>query len=205
MPFIPVPNTVQVEVVYELDGQICENTINYTLGTATPVLADIQDLVETVSSIIRASIIPLLTNTITLLRLVGTLIEVADGLQYISTTGLPAVGGSSDLPLPNNVSLAMSLRTGLSGRSFRGRNYIVGLTQAAVVGNTVNTSEISALLTAYESLRVPPTDAAWQMSVVSRFTGGAPRTTGVATPVTSVIVVDATVDSQRRRLPGRGR
>jgi hypothetical protein len=205
MAFIPVPNTVQAEIVYELDGQICENTLHYTLGTATPNLADITDLIETISATIRSNIIPLLTNTITLLRLVGTLIEVADGLQYISTTGLPAAGGSTDLPLPNNVSLAMSLRTGLSGRSFRGRSYIVGLTQGAVVGNTVNTSEIAALLTAYETLRVPPTDGAWQMSVVSRFNGGAARTVGVATPVTQVIVTDATVDSQRRRLPGRGR
>jgi len=46
--------------------------------------------------------------------------------------------------------------------------------------------------------------------VVSRFSGvdadghPIPRTTGVSTLVASVAIVDPVIDSQRRRLPGRG-
>jgi hypothetical protein len=39
---------------------------------------------------------------------------------------------------------------------------------------------------------------------VSRYANGAPRTVGIATPVTSVVLVDQRVDSQRRRLVGIG-
>jgi len=40
--------------------------------------------------------------------------------------------------------------------------------------------------------------------VVSRFHDNAPRTAGVVSFINAATVVDATVDSQRRRLPGRG-
>jgi hypothetical protein len=46
---------------------------------------------------------------------------------------------------------------------------------------------------------------------VSRYSGigtdgkPIPRTEGIATPVTQVVITDHTIDSQRRRLPGRGR
>jgi len=46
--------------------------------------------------------------------------------------------------------------------------------------------------------------------VASRFSGvdgdgkPIPRTAGVVTPISNVIVVDRVLDSQRRRLPGRG-
>jgi hypothetical protein len=40
--------------------------------------------------------------------------------------------------------------------------------------------------------------------VVSRYHLGAPRVTGIATPVITYLATDNNVDSQRRRLTGRG-
>jgi hypothetical protein len=40
--------------------------------------------------------------------------------------------------------------------------------------------------------------------VVSRYSNGQPRAVGVATPVTSALLVDTRVDTQRRRLVGIG-
>jgi hypothetical protein len=41
--------------------------------------------------------------------------------------------------------------------------------------------------------------------IVSRFSGGQPRTAGEVYPVIAALVTDNVADSQRRRLPGRGR
>lgn len=205
MPFIPVPNTASVECIYEWDNQIVENTLYYTLGTATPDLSDLTALVEAVSGFIRSGLLPLMADTITLLRLVGRVLETLDGIQYISTTGLPLNGASTAESMPNNVAACISIRTGLAGRSFRGRNYVPGLTIANIDHNELNSTSLAAIVDVYEALIAPVPASAWNMSVVSRFTAGAPRAEGIATPVTQVVFVDNIVDSQRRRLPGRGR
>lgn len=205
MPFIPVPNTASVECIYEWDNQIVENTLYYTLGTATPDLSDLTALVEAVSGFIRSGLLPLMADTITLLRLVGRVLETLDGIQYISTTGLPQDGASTAESMPNNVAACISLRTGLAGRSFRGRNYVPGLTIANIDHNQLNPSSLAAIVDVYTALIAPVPASAWNMSIVSRFTAGAARAEGIATPVTQVVFVDNIVDSQRRRLPGRGR
>lgn len=205
MAFVPVPNTCLVEIVYEQDSQIMENTLYFEKPTGSVVLADLEELLDEVNTIVRTQLLPLLSNTLQVLRIVGTMIDVVGGLQSISTASLPAPGQSTSPPLPNNTSLAMSLRTAQSGRSFRGRNYVAGLAEDAVAGNTVNGSMVTALLDVWDSLTHAGGDAGWQAVVVSRISGGVPRTTGVTTPITSVVVFDDQVDTQRRRLPGRGR
>jgi len=91
MPFVPVPNTVEIEAVYSQDGQIMENTMYFQFPSA-PTLAQITALADDVRVAIHDNLLPLLSTTIQLLRVIGTLLDVADGLQFISTTGLPAAG-----------------------------------------------------------------------------------------------------------------
>lgn len=205
MAFIPVPNTLMVEIVYEQDGQVMENTLYYEKPGGGVILSDIEELLEEINLIVRVQLLPLLSNTLQVLRIVGTMIDVVGGLTAISTTSLPAPGESTSPPLPNSVSVVMSLRTGLAGRSFRGRNYVPGLAEDAIAGNTVNSTMIAALIEVWNALRLASGDPGWQNVVVSRFSNNAPRVTGVTTPITSVVVFDDQVDNQRRRLPGRGR
>jgi hypothetical protein len=52
------------------------------------------------------------------------------------------------------------------------------------------------ILTAY--------NATWKMVVVSYYNNGAWRLTATITPIISFAFADLAIDSQRRRLPGRG-
>jgi len=201
--FVPVPNTAQINVVYEQDGQEVENVLYYT-KTTTPTLEDLGALVDVVNAYIRDTLIPILATTIKLVRTVGVLLDVIDGLQVINTTGLPASGGDANPALPNSVAFCISVRTANRGRSFRGRNYIPGLAEDLVTGNTVHSSTAAGLVSIWDGLTAIAGDDGWARTVVSRVNAGVPRTVGVATPVTNVLAVDNTVDSQRRRLPGRG-
>jgi hypothetical protein len=75
-----------------------------------------------------------------------------------------------------------------------------------VVGSTVTTSHANDIVAAYNQLLSPSPyvgTAVW--SVVSTQHNKAPRTNAVVLPITNALCVDTTVDSQRRRLPGRGR
>jgi len=116
-------------------------------------------------------------------------------------------GGVATEQAPNNVAPAISLGTGLGGRSSHGRNYIVGTPNTMVNINTIDPAFIGAFTNAYAQL-LPgggndPTP--YVFSVVSYFSGGVQRGTPFSWPVRSVGFTDNIVDSQRRRLPGRGK
>jgi len=114
--------------------------------------------------------------------------------------------------LPGNCSLTASFRTNNRGRAFRGRNYIVGIPieQMSSV-DTVQSAYVDLIVTAYDALKTQLSDSDYSWVVASRFSGvdpdtgkPIPRVAGVTTAITSVQVVDPIIDSQRRRLTGRG-
>lgn len=211
MPFVPVANTVEVEIRMELDNQQVENTLYFSSGSP-PEPGSMTTLGNDVLDWWVDNIKPLCTNALTLREIVVTDLTTNIGPQ-VTVPAVPFTTGSliGDY-LPANVSLAISFRTNNRGRSFRGRNYVVGLNESQVTGNEVQPVPVGAYQDAYGLLLNAPFQPTWQWSVVSRYSGvnpttGAPipRTEGVSTPITAVTVVDPVVDSQRRRLPGRGK
>jgi hypothetical protein len=63
------------------------------------------------------------------------------------------VGGETSNLLPANVAALVSLRTGFSGRSNRGRSYWLGYTEASSVGNVFNVTSQTNLESAYEDIQ----------------------------------------------------
>jgi hypothetical protein len=145
------------------------------------------------------------SNQITCIGVECRDISVQDSF-VVTVAAIPPIQGTLQTPvLPANVTLAVSLRTPFAGRSFRGRTYWIGLSEGAVQGDFVINSTAQGILAAVRALveDVPqPLNA--QLVVVSRYANGAPRNIGIATPVTSVSLVDQRVDTQRRRLAGIG-
>jgi hypothetical protein len=120
--------------------------------------------------------------------------------------GTNVLGSGTADPLPNNVALCVSFRTEGRGRSARGRNYISGHAETSLSGNTFNATVSNGIRDAYEELLDATTyTGSWTWVVLSRFEDGVARAAGLVQPVTAVVLTDTTVDSQRRRLPGRGR
>lgn len=205
MAFVPVADTYQVELRMSYLDQQVENTLYFQAkpDAATPTLAA---LANEVLLWWNASIRPYLSSQVTLREIYVTDLSSVDGEAYTFTPPTPLpVGGDTAAALPGNVSLAVSFRTAKRGRSFRGRNFIVGLVEPAVTGNNVSADFANGMSDGYNDLLSGSLSDDWSWGVVSRYTNNLPRAAGVFTPVTSAIVVDTVVDSQRRRLPGRGR
>jgi len=202
MTFQPVEATALVELVQSLDGQIIENTLYFRSPIDYDATA-LELLAGTVAGWWTDQMKPLLSSALSLTSVKATALHDVTGPQFIYTTGLPATGDQSAAAMPNNVSLCVSFRSALIGRSFRGRNYVPGIVESAVTLSSVSSGTASAIVAAYETLQdVLPVGTNWV--IVSRTTDHNPRETGVTVPVVSVLVVDLVVDSQRRRLPGRG-
>jgi hypothetical protein len=127
------------------------------------------------------------------------------GVRAERGVGLPGTGLAA--PSPNNVTTVMTLRTSVGGRSGRGRIYHVGIPNNHYIGDILNATDRAGLVTAYDALKtLAPSGASpeFQLVVVSRYANLAQRATGIKNRVTS-ITNDGIMDSQRRRLTGRGR
>jgi len=208
MPFVPLENGVRVEFVYNQDGQIVEN-VQYAQFTSVPDASDMAALGLELAGWWSSDMSGNVSNTVhlVLIRIKGLTTDSEPAIEY--TTGLPLTGAQSGVALPNNVTLAIKFNTGLAGRSFRGRNYFVGLGENQVTGNSLVEATRDAIVDAYETLAASLIGDDLALVVLSLFSGvdeeghPIPREAGVATPVTS-FSMDLNTDSQRRRLTGRG-
>lgn len=199
MPFIPALKTVRISLEFTLNGKVCVNVI-YANKTTTIVSADLVEIAETVRDWWIAHIKPIASADLSLQSVVTRDMTTEAGEQRILTDGLPSVGSVADGAMPNNVALVASLRTGIVGRSFRGRVFNLGLAESQVNQNLVDTTTQAAWLAAYDQLHtdLEAIDASW---VVASFRhSGAPRVTATLTPINEVIV-NRRVDTQRKRLP----
>lgn len=203
MPFVPIPNAAQLEYIYTWDGQVCENVLTYFINTAVTT-TNLQHLASAAIVWWGANLKPLQSSSVALLTVKATDLSSQIGPVVEDTTGLPIVGTGASGAVPNNVSVAIKLITANRGRSFRGRVFHIGLVNSVVTNNTVALATRTSLRNAWLAALTLGTSPIWTLAVGSRYTNNAPRVTGLATEVTD-ISVNAIVDSQRRRLPERGK
>lgn len=113
---------------------------------------------------------------------------------------LAITGAITTTCVPSQVAMTVTFLTGVAGRSYRGRNYIpalpvVELNNAQTWGPTI----VGLMQGYYETFDVALAAVDAEHVVLSRFNGGAPRVSGVATPVIGYRA-NVPVFTQRRRL-----
>lgn len=203
MPFVPAENTVEVAMVYTQTNQRIQNVFNVLFDSA-PDLAALNTLGEDFLDWWTTNLKPLQTSNAVLQKIDLTLLTTAEGLAIEYTTGLPLAGGNTTgYATPNNVTVAVKWSSILRGRSNRGRTYHIGLTDGLYLESSLSLVGQADLLAAYTALLTKINVTGRNLCVVSRVSGGAPRAAAVRTPI-SAVSIDLTLDSQRRRLPGRG-
>lgn len=124
-----------------------------------------------------------------------------------TSTGTPLAGGGTGDPLPLSVASVVTLRTALAGRSFRGRTYLTGFTEAAndATGRIVSTAAAAgvAFVNGINNATIPSHLA---LAVLSRPKNARtipavtrPDYAGSVNQVLSVLGRDLKWESQRRR------
>lgn len=209
MPFIEVPECVLVEMIYATGGGRAENTLWYhtTSLLSEETLTDLAVLIEDWhDDWLRA----LQGASVQLETIKVTAMDTASSAMIEYSVSPAQAGTASGALLPSNVTGAITFITQFRGRSNRGRNFIIGLTEGMVVNDTIDPTVVAAWEAAYEDMRADFITENFYHSVVSRYSGKdsegkpLPRPEGVYVPV-SRYRMDDTVDSQRRRLLHRGR
>lgn len=209
MPFVPVPAVAEVELRYLWDTQNCENTLYFESGD--PIDAGLLlNLAEAIEGWWETNVQPLLSSDVALNEVFSIDLTTSTGPVASFTTGLPLLGSVGVEAVPANVAPCISFKTANRGRSFRGRNYLIGLPNSFVAGNHMAADWMANMVEAYQALNAAVASQGFAHVVVSRFSGSTivggikvptPRVTGLSTAVTTYSFVDDVVDSQRGRLP----
>lgn len=207
MAFIPVPGTVEIVPNFftPSTGSNQKNVIHVRMNVLPIVLAVLEVIAEAYIDWYNNHYKVVVSSQVLLTSIYLRDLTTENGavLEYAVT---PAIAGSQATPvMPANVTYATKFLTGFAGRSYRGRTYAVGLAEGQVAGDSVTSGTATAILNAWNewvNIDVPAIDGV--AVVVSKYANGAPRTTGLATPIVTVAQTDLRVDTQRRRLQGEG-
>lgn len=204
MAFVPVPKVAQVNLQYQLYDQQVENTL-YLLNDAGWDTPSLINAAAAVVSTWTTNMMPLLSAELSFenVKLVDLNAQGGLGVDYpVNPVVQGGVGGPS---APGNVAFCVKKATGYTGKSARGRIYLPGIGRSLITGNEVSASwrglVVAALLTFQSAIE--STIPGVHVVHVSRYTNGAPRIQGAYWNVVSY-TADTFLDSQRRRLTGRG-
>lgn len=203
-PYIPATNVAKGEVIYDQDGQEVVNVFHFLSDVGWDATR-LGQLCEMLSEWVTASILPDYPLEYSLREIKCTDLTTQTGAVAQTFFSPPGFGEqTTSNPLPNNCSVVIKWITGKRGRSYRGRTYYPCITDAMAAGNKLTVGGLATVGNAAGELFTAALDHQWWLVVVSYCHDKAWRTVADITRITSY-AVDETLDSQRRRLPGRGR
>lgn len=201
------PDVVKLYVQGSLDGQACDNVSYWYTGETPPTSATLTTMMSRYQVWMRDNLLVHLSNTFRLVGIKAQSMSGPDGIQGYLIGTIDDVGVQTGPALPNSVAACMSAQTGRGGRSAHGRQYWSGLVESQTNGNRLTPAMVTQLNTAGQALltdmNAGPAPA--EMVIYSRYSNKALRAEPAIYFVTTLSLRDDVVDSQRRRLPGRGR
>lgn len=203
MAFIPALNTAKVVLEQLFGSQTMANILYFTLAGGWDE-ASLTALAEAARDWWIDNMQAHINAGSALTAVTATDVESETGPSVTVAVSPAEAGALTGAAIPTNCAIVVTFRTAGRGRSSRGRNYIGGLDADQLASNTdMNVPSLGNFTTAYEALSDVEVATGATHVVVSYYHEKAPRATGLVQPVTAV-TADTHLDSQRRRLAGRG-
>lgn len=201
--FIPAADVAKLVMKYLIFNQQVHN-VHYFSRSGGYDASALNDLVQAAKDSWLANFITLMSGEVTLMDITATDMSVEDGATSTVTVNTACTNAGAILQTIGN-TLAVKFLTGLSGRSFRGRMYVPALFAANVNDGIVDTTLagiwVDAITAFFDDILA---DTADQHVIVSYQNDCEWRDNAVVTPVQAYNYTDRFLDSQRRRLTGRG-
>lgn len=191
------PLVARISMLFTRDARTFVNTFHLARSTGW-TLAQLQQAVVDTASWWSLYYKQSQGAGVALAQIQGRLYDPAQPLAYDLNVTPPEPGTIASTLEAANATATMSWRTGLAGRKYRGRMYVPSLVESGVNANDTLNAALLALLANAANRFVGTWWSNQATPVVFH------RSTNGLTLITS-FVLDAILDSQRRRLPGRGR
>jgi len=204
MTFIPTVDTLRCALNFSVGTQLGVNTLWFKKSSSI-VSADLAIVATDLVSWWDTYGDPCQCSSCTL-NSIDVVDQNSSTSPSLSHPVSPAIAGTAaGTPAPLNVTCVASFRTANRGRSARGRFYLYGLSESDTNndGVTIGSGLQTALSVLFANLNSFVSGDGFSHVVVSKQLDGVARSAGYAQAVTSYII-DTNLDSQRRRLAGRG-
>lgn len=204
MAYQRVPNTVEIRIVYKTVLKEASN-IFHAYAAAGYSQPDIDFLANQVSTLLAPSFAALMSVDDQYLRTEIRGLDVENDITATSTLGA-TFGSVGFNPSPRNISFVVTQRSGLTGRSARGRVYICGIPTNAF---QVAAGQESSLTLAFANAYLGAVDGVrsylqgtgvWDPVIVSRQAGGVKRAVAVTFAWVSSDYRTQLVATRRKRL-----
>jgi hypothetical protein len=202
MTFQRVPNTAQLEVIWNNGLNIVENT-HYFRKTVPPYgLSDLSALASAANTWAGNTMKPLCVATYTYLRCEVRGLN-AENDSVVTNGGATGVGTRTGSAMAPHTALSIARKSVFTGRTARGRIYTFGMNGTDVTGadkGELTAGYIASWVTALAGLSAAAGAIGWTYVTVSRFNLGVKRAEAVTFDVANFIAVNVRVDTRRDRL-----
>lgn len=195
-------NTVRCRLNWSFNNALwAQNVLHYKAVATNPAVtqATADDMDATIKAALTASGLRSSLSDQWKLENVTVQAAYSNTLPEYTGSGAAVAGTSTANPLPAQNALVVTLRTANVGRSYRGRVYLGGFTEAAtgVTGQALvaTMTDCEDFINGISSMAIDPSSAVVTLAVGS-------RVLQTANIVTSVVVRDSVFDIQRRRRDG---
>jgi len=196
MPAVVIPNTAKLAVNGVCFGQQVVNVLHYKYTSSTPNSSTLLAFANAWWTQHGAQWRACHSDEYLVRELVVTDIGIANGAQAVLPFSTNNAGTATGQANPNNVAVAISWRTALTGRTNRGRSFMGGIAASSIDNDIVAPGLLSAMAALAISLIGATFTGGYDLSVASRKELVAKAVTG--------FVMEALADSMRNRLTGRG-
>lgn len=199
MAFQVLPDGIKVEIKCRKNGALVVNVVWLTCSV-TIDLAQLGNIAAAVHAWWNTSVKPFVTSSLALEEVVVTDWTAEDSLQVVEIVSPPLAGTRAGDDMPSNVAAVTTFYTGRTGRSYRGRAYNGGISASDITGNTLGTTYLVGMISAWQAFGAAVEGEACTHVVASFVADGVPRAEGIATPIVDY-GMNNVVDTQRRRIP----
>jgi hypothetical protein len=202
MAFTSWPHGIQLCFDFVTAGQNWQFCLALRKSAGDPNVTDLQTVADQAASWWTNSLKQYVPAETTLRQTRATDMTVSGGPVRLNAINSP--GTQSGDPVTNNAALVVSGRTEKRGRSYRGRSYISGLDKGSLT-DAANFSSVYAahFPTVFAVLQATLDTYGFDVGVISKQHDGVPTNPAEFNEVVAYSA-DTKVDSQRRRLSGRG-
>lgn len=206
MPFQPVPYVLMASMNFTLLGQDMQNTLYFKNAAESPVFPSDWQAIATGLRDAWDDTLALYVSDDCLFRNVTvTDLTAYDAPSLVFVQNV--YGDNTSPPVNTGTTFTTTFRTLGRGRSFRGRNYFIGLCEGQISGNDIASTVLTATLAFYNVIlsEAGTWGTGFDWGIVQRQFEGEVLATGLFHACYSVDHVDNLADYQRRRGAGRGR
>lgn len=198
MPFVPVPDVIEVQVRFTNQGENGMNTFYYrSPGTITQTLLD--NLTAAISAQVVADWTPILSQSWVLREIYARDLSAAVALQSTDASDSGADGALTGVGLASFISKAIARRSGFTGRGSRGRLYWAGLDPEQVDNNVILPTPAAQIVAAIENTDAEAVALGLIPVIVSKFAASNPLGEAVVYTLVDWLMTDLFLDTRRSR------